>query len=196
MFTQLQAQRDRTTSGLGVGLSLAKRLVELHGGSIEAHSEGAGRGSEFVIRLPLAPVHVADDRMDEAPQRVMPAGACRVLIAEDNTDAAEMMRVMLCFGGHEVKVETDGVQAVAIAEAIKPDIAFIDIGMPRMDGYEAARRIRRVLGQRVMLVALTGWGQEEDKSRAREAGFDHHLTKPAEPEMLERLITDCSCRRA
>jgi CheY-like chemotaxis protein len=103
---------------------------------------------------------------------------------------------MLCFGGHEVKVATDGVQAVAIAEAIKPDVAFIDIGMPRMDGYEAARRIRRVLGDRVMLVALTGWGQEEDKARAREAGFDHHLTKPAEPEMLERMITDCAARRA
>jgi CheY-like chemotaxis protein len=118
-----------------------------------------------------------------------------VLIAEDNLDAAEMMRVMLSFSGHDVKVATDGVQAVAIAETTKPDIAFIDIGMPRMDGYEAARRIRRVLGGRIVLVALTGWGQEQDKDRAREAGFDHHLTKPAEPEMLERLIGDCADSR-
>jgi signal transduction histidine kinase len=197
MFTQLQAHGDRTTSGLGVGLSLARRLVELHGGTLEANSEGVGRGSEFVIRLPLARVATAaGETLDVRASRALPAGACRVLIAEDNTDAAEMMRVMLCFGGHEVKVATDGVQAVAIAEAVKPDIAFIDLGMPRMDGYEAARRIRRALGNRVMLVALTGWGQEEDKSRAREAGFDHHLTKPAEPEMIERMIGDCACRRA
>ena len=196
MFTQLKADRDRTTSGLGVGLSLARRLIELHGGSIEGHSEGPGRGSEFVIRLPVVAVPAAVDPFDAAPAGPRPTTACRVLIAEDNIDAAEMMRVMLCFGGHDVRVATDGVQAVAIAEAIRPDIAFIDIGMPRMDGYEAARRIRRMLGPRIMLVALTGWGQEEDKARAREAGFDHHLTKPAEPEMLERMIDGCVARRA
>ena len=195
MFTQLQAQRERTTSGLGVGLSLARRLVDLHGGTIEARSDGQGRGSEFVIRLPLAPVAAPAETTHLQP-RPLPAGACRVLIAEDNSDAAEMMRVMLCFGGHDVKVASDGVQAVAIAEVLRPDVAFIDIGMPRMDGYEAARRIRRALGDRVMLVALTGWGQEDDKARAREAGFDHHLTKPAEPEMMERMITDCAARRA
>jgi signal transduction histidine kinase/ActR/RegA family two-component response regulator len=193
MFTQLKVDRDRTTSGLGVGLSLARRLVELHGGTVEAHSEGPGRGSEFVIRLPL----LAATPENEPPrERAAPSGACRVLIAEDNVDAAEMMRVMLSLSGHDVKVATDGVQAVAIAESTRPDIAFIDIGMPRMDGYEAARQIRRALADRIVLVALTGWGQEDDKERAREAGFDHHLTKPAEPEMLERLIGDCSDRRS
>jgi len=192
MFTQLKAERDRTTSGLGVGLSLARRLVELHGGSVDAHSEGPGRGSDFVIRLPMVPAAPA---AQPRPVRSVPAGACRVLIAEDNVDAAEMMRVMLSFGGHDVKVATDGVQAVAIAETTRPDIAFIDIGMPRMDGYEAARRIRRVLGSQIVLVALTGWGQEQDKERARDAGFDHHLTKPAEPELLESLIGDCADRR-
>jgi signal transduction histidine kinase/ActR/RegA family two-component response regulator len=196
MFTQLKADRDRTTSGLGVGLSLSRRLVDLHGGSIEAHSEGPGRGSEFIVRLPLAPVEVVGRASEASLGPALPAGACRVLIAEDNMDAAEMMRVMLCFSGHDVKVATDGVQAVAIAQTIRPDVAFIDIGMPRMDGYEAARKIRRALGERIMLVALTGWGQDEDKARAREAGFDHHLTKPAEPEMLERLISDCAARRA
>ena len=192
MFTQLKADRDRTTSGLGVGLSLARRLVELHGGTVEAHSEGPGRGSDFVIRLPLVTVAPA---AGAEPDRSLRAGACRVLIAEDNIDAAEMMRVMLSFNGHDVKVATDGVQAVAIAESTRPDIAFIDIGMPRMDGYEAARQIRRALADRIVLVALTGWGQEQDKERARDAGFDHHLTKPAEPEMLERLIGDCTARR-
>ena len=192
MFTQLKADRDRTTSGLGVGLSLARRLVELHGGTVEAHSEGPGHGSDFVIRLPLVAVTPA---AGPQPDRALPTGACRVLIAEDNIDAAEMMRVMLSFNGHDVKVATDGVQAVAIAESTRPDIAFIDIGMPRMDGYEAARQIRRALADRIVLVALTGWGQEQDKERAREAGFDHHLTKPAEPEMLERLIGECSDRR-
>ena len=196
LFTQLKADRDRQTSGLGVGLSLARRLVELHGGSLEPHSEGPGRGSEFVIRLPLAPAAPAAVAVEPESQRALPAGACRVLIAEDNLDAAEMMRVMLCFGGHDVKVATDGVQAVAIAEAVKPDIAFIDIGMPRMDGYEAGRQIRRALGHRILLVALTGWGQEQDKERAREAGFDHHLTKPAEPELMERLMKECADRRS
>jgi CheY-like chemotaxis protein len=114
-----------------------------------------------------------------------------VLIAEDHPDSAEMMRVMLTYKGHDVQVAHDGMEAVALADEFEPRIAFLDIGMPRMDGYEAARRIRARLGTRVLLVALTGWGQDEEKRRSREAGFDHHLTKPPEPEVLERLIADC-----
>jgi CheY-like chemotaxis protein len=112
----------------------------------------------------------------------------RVLVAEDIPDAAEMLRLMLELMGHEVRVATDGLQAVEIARQFHPEIALLDIGMPRMDGYEAARHIRAALGTDVTLVALTGWGQDQDRQRAREAGFDHHLTKPAEPETLERLI--------
>jgi CheY-like chemotaxis protein len=113
-----------------------------------------------------------------------------VLVADDNPDAAEMLSLMLGFKGHDVRVAADGIKAVEIAQTFDPDIAFLDIGMPRMDGYEAARRIRE-LGSRVVLVALTGWGQDEDKQRSRDAGFDHHLTKPPDREVLERLIGEC-----
>ena len=113
-------------------------------------------------------------------------------MADDNLDAAEMMLLMLQFNGHDVRVAADGVQAIALAEEFEPQIAFLDIGMPTIDGYGAARAIRARLGPRVVLVALTGWGQDEDKRRAREAGFDHHLTKPPEPEMVERLIAACA----
>ena len=114
-----------------------------------------------------------------------------MLIAEDNADAAEMMEMMLVIKGYDVRVARDGTDAVAIAVTFKPQIVFLDIGMPLMDGYEAARRIRDLLGPGVSLIALTGWGQDEDKRRSREAGFDHHLTKPPEPEMVEQLIANC-----
>jgi PAS domain S-box-containing protein len=190
MFTQLPADRDRTHRGLGIGLTLAKRLVELHHGTIEARSDGPGRGSQFVVRRPLSKEREAAIEESTAPAEVTPSG-CRVLVAEDDGDAAEMMELMLQYKGHDVRIASDGVQAVAIAEAFQPQIAFLDIGMPRMDGYEAARRIRAALGSRVTLVALTGWGQDEDKRRSRDAGFDHHLTKPPEPEMLDKLIASC-----
>jgi signal transduction histidine kinase/ActR/RegA family two-component response regulator len=189
MFTQLQAHRDRTHGGLGIGLTLARRLVELHGGTIEGASEGPGRGSSFTVRLPLARAAEPEDVAGGAADAT--ARACRILVAEDNPDSAEMMRLMLEVKGHNVRIAADGVDAVALAETFEPQIAFLDIGMPRMDGYEAARRIRSRLGRGVRLVALTGWGQDEDKRRSREAGFDHHLTKPPEPETLDHLIAEC-----
>jgi signal transduction histidine kinase/CheY-like chemotaxis protein len=189
MFTQLQDYRDRAQGGLGIGLTLAKRLVELHGGTIEARSAGLGCGSRFVVRLPLARGEAVEHQGND---RTAPAlRTCRVLVADDNPDAAEMLRVMLQMKGHHVRVAADGVQAVATARAFTPQIAFVDIGMPRMDGYAAGREIRRLLGPNVVLVALTGWGQDDDKRRSREAGFDHHLTKPPEPEMLDLLIATC-----
>ena len=194
MFTQLQAHRDRTFGGLGIGLTLSRRLVQLHGGTIDAASEGPGRGSQFTIRLPLEmTAHAAESRADgiEAPRQV----GCRVLLAEDSADAAEMMSLMLSVKGHDVRVAADGEQAVAIAGQFQPQIAFVDIGMPRMDGFEVARRLRDLLGRRVLLVALTGWGQDEDRRRSRDAGFDHHLTKPPEPEVLDRLIAECMQKR-
>ena len=195
MFMQVQEFRDRTQGGLGIGLTLAKRLVELHGGTIQAHSDGPGQGSTFTVQIPIAAgVH---PRQAETSGCVEESGGeCRVLVAEDNPDFAEMLRVMLTFKGHDVRVATHGVQAVALAEQFDPHIAFLDIGMPGMDGYEAARRIRERLGRRIVLVALTGWGQDEDKRRSRDAGFDHHLTKPPEPEILDRLIADCAGERA
>jgi PAS domain S-box-containing protein len=191
MFTQVQEFRDRRQGGLGIGLTLAKRLAELHGGSIEARSDGPGRGSTFTVRMPLA-APVTDRPPTDEDSVASPREECRVLVAEDNPDAAEMMRVMLSMLGHDVRVATDGVQAVALAEQFDPHIGFLDIGMPLMDGYEAARQIRNLLGRRIVLVALTGWGQDEDKRRSRDAGFDHHLTKPPEPEVLSKLIAECA----
>ncbi len=195
MFTQLQAHRDRTYGGLGIGLTLAKRLVELHGGAIEARSEGPNRGTTFVVSLPCVPLA---DRDSATPARSAsrPTAGARVLVADDNADTADMMRVMLGIKGHEVRTAADGVQALELAESFDPDIAFLDIGMPQLDGYETARRIRERLGTRIRLVALTGWGQDEDKRRSQEAGFDHHLTKPPNPETLDRLIEMCTSKKA
>jgi PAS domain S-box-containing protein len=194
MFTQVQEFRDRRQGGLGIGLTLARRLVELHGGTIEAQSGGSGSGSTFTVRVPLMPA-IADRRHANVDDAEAEREECRVLIAEDNPDAAEMMRVMLSIKGHDVRVASNGVQAVALAEQFDPHIGFLDIGMPIMDGYEAARRIRQLLGRRIVLVALTGWGQDEDKRRSSDAGFDHHLTKPPEPDVLARLIADCAAGR-
>jgi CheY-like chemotaxis protein len=193
MFTQAQEFRDRTQGGLGIGLTLAKRLVELHGGTIEAASTGPGRGSTFTVRIPISRrlESAAASRVDHVG---VPSGDCRVLVADDNPDAAEMMRLMLSFKGHDVRVAGNGMEAVSLAEEFRPQIGFLDIGMPVLDGYEAARRIRERLGRAVTLVALTGWGQDEDKRRSREAGFDHHLTKPPELEVVERLIAECVAR--
>jgi len=191
MFTQLDQSLDRARGGLGIGLALARRLVELHGGTIEAGSEGPGKGTTFTVRLPVAAAPIDTDAAASQGRKVRP---CRVLVAEDSRDAAEMLRMWLAYTGHEVRVANDGFEAVAQATAFSPQLVLLDIGMPRMDGYEAARRIRAALGPSVVLVALTGWGQDEDKERAREAGFDHHLTKPADPDRLQQLIADVVTR--
>jgi PAS domain S-box-containing protein len=186
MYVRIDADSSHTRSGLGIGLVLARRLIELHGGRIEEHSDGLGTGTTFTVRLPVMAGAVYREPLPAPPPAM--AASCRVLVAEDIPDAAEMLRMMLEIMGHDVRVAADGVQAVAIAEQFDPQVAFLDIGMPRMDGYEAARRIRAVLGSRVFLVALTGWGQTDDERRAYAAGFDRHVTKPAEPELLESLI--------
>jgi PAS domain S-box-containing protein len=192
MFTQLQAHRDRTYGGLGIGLTLSRRLVQLHGGSIDASSEGPGRGSQFTIRLPLETIPQGKEARFDAGEETARRVGCRVLVAEDSPDAAEMLSLMLTIKGHDVRVAADGEQAVAIGSAFEPQIAFVDIGMPRLDGFEVARQLRELLGRRVVLVALTGWGQDEDRRRSREAGFDHHLTKPPEPDVLDQLIAECT----
>jgi PAS domain S-box-containing protein len=195
MFTQTDRALDRSRGGLGIGLTLAKRLIDLHGGTLEARSRGIGHGSTFTVTLPLADAP-ATTVPEAAPARTerRKAARCRVLVAEDIPDAAEMMRVMLDYMGHEVRVAADGVQAVTLAREFQPQVILLDIGLPRMDGYEACRRIRAAMGPEVLLVALTGWGQEEDQRRAREAGFDLHITKPAEPNVLEALIASRATR--
>jgi len=190
MFSQVAPALDRSQGGLGIGLSLVKGLVEMHGGTVEARSEGPGKGSEFVLRLPAADgppdgrtqQHVTGVEAAARPRR-------RILVADDNRDAADSLAVMLRLAGHEVHVAHDGRAAVEAAGWFRPDVALLDIGMPQLNGYEAARLIRgRPHGRAVVLVAVTGWGQDEDKRRAAEAGFNHHLTKPADPAALETLL--------
>ena len=188
-FTQVDRSLDRAQGGLGIGLTLARRLVEMHGGTVEARSEGLGRGSEFVVRLPL--LDGDHDRANlPAMHEVPPASGngLRVLVVDDNRDAAEILGELLRARGHAVRIAYDGVEAVGLALDFRPEVALLDIGLPLMDGHELARRIRAALGNSVLLVAITGLGQEEDRRRSRDAGFDHHFTKPADFAAIEQLL--------
>jgi signal transduction histidine kinase/ActR/RegA family two-component response regulator len=190
MFVQLDASGPQVQSGLGVGLTLVQRLIEMHGGSIEARSEGTGQGSEFVVRLPaLTPAAKAFPDETAVLEEDRPTVRRRILVVDDNLDSAESMAMMLTLSGHEVAMAHDGMEAVERAREFQPEVAFLDLGMPKLDGYEAARSIRRQSwGKQIMLVALTGWGQQEDKRRSREAGFDAHLVKPIDFGALEELV--------
>jgi CheY-like chemotaxis protein len=196
MFTQVGRNMERAQGGLGIGLSLVRRLVELHGGTVEAGSEGVGRGSTFTVRLPLvldaeAP---APSPAAAAPAPAVAAGEpadanLRVLVVDDNIDAADTLSALLEMGGHTTRVANDGYQAIEMARAFQPQVVFLDIGLPGMDGYEVARKLRETPGmERAYLVALTGWGTREDRERSSEAGFDHHLTKPADISAVETLL--------
>jgi PAS domain S-box-containing protein len=186
------------SAGLGIGLALARRLVEMHGGTIEARSEGGGRGAEFIVRLPLASAGAEAAPSGGQPGSVAgPPPACRVLVADDNRDAADSLADLLRWLGSEVSLAYDGAQAVEVARTFQPDLALLDIGMPKLDGYGAAQRIRQESGTRPLkLVALTGWGQEEDRRRAREAGFDEHLVKPAELADLSALLSSVAASKS
>jgi CheY-like chemotaxis protein len=179
--------RRDSQGGLGIGLTLSRRLVEMHGGTIEARSEGAGKGSQFIVRLPLA----ADGGAAVAPRAptISLDPSTRILVVDDNRDAATSLGMLLQTFGAQVRVVHDGHEAVAIFGEADPTVVLLDIGMPGMDGYEAARTLReRYPERRPTLVALTGWGQEEDRQRVREAGFHHHLVKPVAIEDLHALL--------
>ena len=193
MFSQIGGVTGRSDGGLGIGLALVKGLTELHGGTVEARSAGLGLGSEFIVRLPLLSGHRATSppAADLAPR----PERRRILIADDNADAAESLSMLLELAGHEVRVASLGRDALSLAKTFRPDTALLDIGMPDLSGYEVARELRREPGPtRIQLIALTGWGHEEDRRRAREAGFDHHLTKPVDASELEALIANRSSR--
>ncbi len=196
MFSQVDSAVDRSEGGLGIGLALVRGLVTLHGGTIEAVSAGSGRGSSFTIRLPRSRVLEAADIRGREPAGTpaAPESRCKVLVADDNRDAADSLGLLLEMNGHEVTVVHGGEEAVRAAGRSVPDAAILDIGMPDLTGYDVARRIRaQPRGRRICLIAVTGWGQEEDKARAREAGFDHHLTKPVDLDRIEKLLQD-ACR--
>ena len=191
MFTQVDHSLERSEGGLGIGLTLVQRLVEMHRGTVEAHSEGPGKGSEFVVRLPVAAAAASrapDGAASDVGKVVTPA-LRRILVVDDNWDAADSLGMLLRMMGHEVHTAHDGPEAVGAAAVFRPDVVLLDIGLPKLNGYEVARRIRKLEGGAgLMLIALTGWGQEEDRRRSKEAGFDHHLTKPVELADLQGLL--------
>jgi CheY-like chemotaxis protein len=171
---------------LGIGLALVKGLVELHGGSVEARSDGPGKGSEFIVRLPINDAPAPPPSPSPAPVR---SPKRRVLVVDDNCDAADSLAMMLRAGGHEAWAAYDAARGIEEADNLRPDVVLLDIGLPEMNGHEVARHIRsQPWGQGLVLIALTGWGQPEDKRRALEAGFDLHVTKPISPNDLERLL--------
>jgi signal transduction histidine kinase/ActR/RegA family two-component response regulator len=189
-FTQLDNSLERTRGGLGIGLALAKRLVEMHGGVIEAQSSGAGQGSRFVARLPVsAQQNVVRPVAQEVRGPSSVVGGRRILVADDNYDSATSLSILLNDAGYEVRTAGDGVQALETAVQFRPDIALLDIGMPKLNGYEVARQIRnQPWGRHVLMIALTGWGGADHRRQTAQAGFDHHLTKPVDPAALTRLL--------
>jgi CheY-like chemotaxis protein len=196
MFAQPGTPLERAEGGLGIGLALARALVEMHDGTIEAHSEGSDAGSEFVVRLPAcAPPSDVDLEAPDAPSPARATQRLRILVADDNQDSADALGILLGLAGHDVRTAHDGVAAWTTASDFRPDVALLDIGMPLANGYEVARRIRlEPWGGTVVLIAITGWGQREDKQRAAAAGFDHHLTKPVDAAALEALMASVPAR--
>lgn len=188
MFSQVESSQDRSEGGLGIGLALSKGLVALHGGSIEARSAGVGQGSEFIVRFPLRSLAVAPPG-DLVADKETPAVQRRVLVADDNRAAAESLALLLQMEGHDVRVAYDGDEALEVFAVMQPDVALLDIGMPKMNGYEVARQAReRSNGRKVTIIAVTGWGQDSDRANAVAAGFDFHFTKPVEIERLTQLL--------
>jgi two-component system CheB/CheR fusion protein len=196
LFMQADASPSRATSGLGIGLTLVRHLVELHGGSVEVHSPGLGQGSEFVVRLPALPERPRGAaRAAPRESAVQESVPHRILVTDDNVEGAETFAIMLRRAGHEVQVAHSGARTLEIATEFQPQVVFLDVGMPEMDGYETARQLRDLAGlEDTLLVALTGYGQESDRQRAYEAGFDEFLVKPAHPEVVAALACQTRSR--
>ncbi len=188
MFTQLDGSLERSQTGLGIGLTVVKNLVELHGGTVDAHSAGVGQGCEFVVRLPIR-----EERIEEKPKAALGdpqmKSSRRILVVDDNEDSANSLATFLQLLGNETHTAFDGIEALEKAAALQPDVVLLDIGMPKLNGYEAARQIRaQPWGEHVILVAVTGWGQADDRLKAHEAGFDCHMVKPIDPAALTSIL--------
>jgi CheY-like chemotaxis protein/anti-sigma regulatory factor (Ser/Thr protein kinase) len=192
LFTQGERSLDRPEGGLGIGLTLVRSIVELHGGKVEATSSGIGNGAEFIIRLPALPAGLGEANVNarELERKPFEGHSARVLIVEDNSDAGEALGMLLELLGHHVRVVQDGARALEAARANIPDIMLVDIGLPGMNGYEFARAVRRDEGlKHLILVALTGYGRPEDTAKTIAAGFDYHLVKPVEPNALSEIVS-------
>jgi len=189
-FLQVDHSLDRSEGGLGIGLALVRSLVEMHGGRVEAFSDGPGHGSEFIVRLPFLRIGKAPEAPEKSAQATGPSTVRRkVLVVDDNRDGAESLQMLLELAGHEVRLAHDGEEALAKAESYRPEVILLDIGLPKLDGFEVARRLRADGKFRdILLIALTGYGKEGDRTLSQEAGFDHHLVKPVEPSVLMDLL--------
>ncbi len=195
MFTQVDRNLERSQGGLGIGLSIVKRLVEMHGGSVEARSDGHGMGSEFIVRLPVVLSVVQPNNGDE--QSDDPSTRRRILVVDYNRDAATSLAMMLKLMGNEAKTAHDGFEALDVGAVFRPDLIVLDIGMPRLNGHETAKLVReQPWGKGVVLVALTGWGQDDDRRRSDAAGFNAHMVKPVEPSALEKLLASLPAKTA
>jgi PAS domain S-box-containing protein len=191
LFTQVDRSLEKASGGLGIGLSLVKSLVELHGGSIEASSEGYGRGSEFVVHLPLAQSAGSAQPENMDTRCAGDGSGHRILVVDDNCDAADSLAMILQIRGNDTRTAYDGLAALDVAAAFRPDVVLLDIGMPKLNGYDTARRLRtQPWGRNITLIALTGWGQDEDRQQSQAAGFNFHLVKPIEPAALEKLLAE------
>jgi CheY-like chemotaxis protein len=188
MFTQVDRSLERSQSGLGIGLTLVRRLLDMHDGSIEARSNGPDEGSEFIVRLPLIlPTQKPPPKID-GPRAAALSG-CRILVVDDNKDSADTLGMLLRLKGNDIRTAHDGLEAVEVAETFRPELVLLDIGLPKLNGYDVARRIRQQpYGRDIILVALTGWGQDEDRRRSHEAGFNFHIVKPVQLAALEKLL--------
>jgi CheY-like chemotaxis protein len=188
MFSQLTPALERAQGGLGIGLALVRGLVELHGGTIVARSEGDGKGSEFIMRLPISSLPAKISPIIEKPAPVITDNK-RILVIDDNVDAAETLAMLVELNGHTTRIANDGMTGIKIAEEFNPDGILCDIGLPDINGYEVAQRIReQIWGKKIFLIATTGWGQGKDKELAKDAGFDKHLTKPINLQELNSIL--------
>ena len=194
MFTQVESNLERSQGGLGIGLSIVQRLVQMHRGSVEARSDGPGSGSEFVVRLPVVFAHNEYQPVDEA-NPAPPMSSLRILVADDNVDSAEILAMLLTLKGYDMKTAHDGDAALDVAATFRPDVILLDIGMPKLNGYEVCRRIRQqAWGKRIKVIAMTGWGQEDDRRKSHAAGFDFHLVKPLNLDVLYKLLAGVTAK--